>query len=80
MFRALKCLPQLPIVPITMVRFQDPEKFIPRMITNVIDGEKIPIYGDGKYARDWLYVDDHSRAIEQVVLKGKLGETYCVGE
>ncbi len=59
--------------------FQDPEKFIPRMITNVIDGEKIPIYGDGKYARDWLYVDDHSRAIEQVVLKGKLGETYCVG-
>lgn len=59
--------------------YQDPEKFIPRMITNVIDGEKIPIYGDGKYARDWLWVDDHSRAIELVILKGKVGETYCVG-
>ncbi|KKR92090.1 MAG: dTDP-glucose 4,6-dehydratase, dTDP-glucose 4,6-dehydratase [Parcubacteria group bacterium GW2011_GWC1_43_11] len=59
--------------------FQDPEKFIPRMITNIIDGGKIPIYGDGKYTRDWLYVDDHSRAIESVILKGKSGETYCVG-
>ena len=49
------------------------------MITNIIDGGKIPIYGDGKYTRDWLYVDDHSRAIESVILKGKSGETYCVG-
>ncbi len=59
--------------------YQYPEKFIPRMITNVIEGKKIPIYGDGKYVRDWLYVDDHCRAIEAVLEKGKIGETYCVG-
>ncbi len=59
--------------------YQYPEKFIPRMITNVIDGEKIPIYGDGLYVRDWLYVEDHCRAIELILLKGKPGETYCVG-
>lgn len=59
--------------------YQYPEKFIPRMITNVIDGKKIPIYGDGKYVRDWLYVEDHCRAIELVLLKGRPGETYCVG-
>lgn len=58
---------------------QDPEKFLPRMITNLLDGQKVPIYGDGKYVRDWLYVDDHIRAIETVLLKGKIGETYCVG-
>ncbi|MBI3559128.1 dTDP-glucose 4,6-dehydratase [Candidatus Gottesmanbacteria bacterium] len=59
--------------------YQDPEKFLPRMITNLIDGQKVPIYGDGKYVRDWLYVDDHCRAIETVLLNGKIGETYCVG-
>jgi dTDP-glucose 4,6-dehydratase len=59
--------------------FQDPEKFIPRLITNLIDGEKIPVYGDGKYVRDWLYVDDHCRAIDLVFQKGKIGDTYCVG-
>lgn len=59
--------------------YQDPEKFIPRMVTRLLDGEKVPIYGDGKYVRDWLYVDDHCRAIEAVLLKGKVGETYCVG-
>lgn len=59
--------------------YQDPEKFLPRMITNLIDGQKVPIYGDGKYVRDWLYVDDHCRAIEAVLLHGKIGETYCVG-
>jgi len=56
-----------------------PEKFIPRMITNVLEGKKIPIYGDGKYVRDWLYVEDHCRAIDLVLKKGKVGETYCVG-
>jgi len=56
-----------------------PEKFIPRMITNVMEGKKIPIYGDGKYVRDWLYVEDHCRAIGLVLKKGKVGETYCVG-
>jgi len=59
--------------------YQYPEKFIPRMITNIIEGEKIPIYGDGRYVRDWLYVEDHCRAIEAVLVKGKPGETYCVG-
>lgn len=59
--------------------FQDPEKFLPRMITNLIDERPLPIYGDGKNVRDWLYVDDHCRAIERVLKKGKLGETYLVG-
>lgn len=59
--------------------YADPEKFIPRMITNLIADKKLPIYGDGKYVRDWLYVEDHVRAIELVVSKGKLGETYLVG-
>src|SRR3989344_2970102 len=59
--------------------FQDPEKFIPRFVTNLIEGEKIPIYGDGKYIRDWLYVEDHVRAIELVIKRGKPGETYLVG-
>ncbi len=59
--------------------YQDPEKFLPRMITNLIDGDKIPIYGDGKYVRDWLYVEDHCRAIDLVIRKGKVGETYLVG-
>ena len=59
--------------------YQDPEKFLSRMITNLIDGKKIPIYGDGKNVRDWLYVEDHVRAIEKVLLSGKLGETYLVG-
>jgi dTDP-glucose 4,6-dehydratase len=49
------------------------------MITNLIDSQKLPIYGDGKYVRDWLYVEDHIRAIEKVVKKGKPGDTYLVG-
>ena len=56
-----------------------PEKMIPLAITNVIEHKKIPVYGDGLYVRDWLYVEDHARAIEAVLLKGKEGETYCVG-
>jgi len=59
--------------------YQHPEKFIPRMITNLILGKKIPIYGDGRYVRDWLYVEDHCRAIELVLTGGKAGEVYCVG-
>ncbi len=59
--------------------YQDPEKMIPRFITNLLSGEKVPVYGDGKYTRDWLYVEDHCRAIDVVLLKGKVGETYCVG-
>jgi dTDP-glucose 4,6-dehydratase len=59
--------------------FQFPEKIIPLAITNLIDDKKVPIYGDGLYVRDWLYVEDHCRAIDFVLEKGKLGETYCVG-
>ena len=73
-------------VPITITNcsnnfgpFQHPEKFIPRMITDLIDGKTIKVYGDGKYVRDWLYVEDHARAIEKVILKEKNGETYLVG-
>lgn len=59
--------------------YQHPEKFIPRAITNLIQGKKIPIYGDGRYVRDWLYVEDHCRAIELILTKGKPGESYCIG-
>lgn len=59
--------------------YQFPEKFIPLAITNCIEGKKIPLYGDGKNVRDWLFVTDHVKAIEAVLLKGKVGETYCVG-
>lgn len=59
--------------------YQDVEKFLPRMITNLIDGKKLPIYGDGKYVRDWLYVEDHARAIDKVLKRGKSGRTYLVG-
>lgn len=56
-----------------------PEKLIPLAITNVLEGKKIPIYGDGLYTRDWLYVEDHCQAIDMVLQKGKVGETYVVG-
>lgn len=56
-----------------------PEKLIPLAITNLLEGKKVPVYGDGLYVRDWLYVEDHVRAIEAVLQKGKVGETYCVG-
>ncbi len=59
--------------------YQFPEKFIPLTITNLLEGKKVPIYGDGLYVRDWLYVEDHCRAIDMVLQKGKIGETYLVG-
>ncbi len=59
--------------------YQFPEKLIPLAITNSIEGKSVPVYGDGKNVRDWLYVEDHCRAIEVVLLKGTVGETYCVG-
>ncbi|HYM64875.1 MAG TPA: dTDP-glucose 4,6-dehydratase [Candidatus Sulfotelmatobacter sp.] len=59
--------------------YQFPEKFIPLAITNLLEGKKVPIYGDGLYVRDWLYVDDHCRAIDLILKNGKIGETYCVG-
>lgn len=56
-----------------------PEKFIPLAITNAIDNKPIPIYGDGQQVRDWLYVLDHCRAIDLILNKGVIGETYLIG-
>jgi len=58
---------------------QHPEKLIPLAITRMVKGEPIPIYGDGRQVRDWLFVDDHCAAIETVIAKGIPGETYCIG-
>ena len=59
--------------------FQFPEKLIPLMIINCINWKKLPIYGNGQNIRDWLYVEDHCRAIELVFKKGNLGHTYNIG-
>ena len=59
--------------------FQFPEKFIPLAITNLIEEKKIPVYGDGLYVRDWLYVEDHCKAIDLILQKGKIGKTYFIG-
>lgn len=59
--------------------FQFPEKLIPLMITKVLNGEKLPVYGDGLNVRDWLYVEDHCKAIDLVLHQGLSGEVYNVG-
>jgi dTDP-glucose 4,6-dehydratase len=59
--------------------YQFPEKLISLTITNLIENKKVPIYGDGLYVRDWLYVEDHCEGIDLVLQKGKLGETYLFG-
>jgi dTDP-glucose 4,6-dehydratase len=56
-----------------------PEKLIPLIIKNILAGEKLPVYGDGTNVRDWLYVEDHAKAIDMVLSKGRLGEVYNVG-
>lgn len=58
---------------------QHPEKFIPTVILNALQDKPIPIYGDGQNIRDWLYVEDHCRAIELVLKKGRIGEVYNIG-
>jgi dTDP-glucose 4,6-dehydratase len=58
---------------------QFPEKVIPLFITNLMDGKKVPLYGEGLNVRDWLHVDDHCRGIHSVLLKGKAGEIYNIG-
>jgi dTDP-glucose 4,6-dehydratase len=58
---------------------QYPEKFIPLFVTNALDGEPLPLYGDGRQVRDWLYVEDHCAGIELVLREGKPGEAYNVG-
>jgi len=59
--------------------FQFPEKFLPLMITNALDGKPVPIYGDGKQERDWLHVMDHCRGILAVLERGRIGEIYNIG-
>ncbi|TGX50354.1 dTDP-glucose 4,6-dehydratase [Sphingomonas gei] len=56
-----------------------PEKLIPLTILNAIEGRKLPVYGRGENVRDWLYVDDHAEALEQVMTEGRVGETYLLG-
>ncbi len=59
--------------------YQFPEKLIPLMINNALKGEKLPVYGDGLNIRDWLYVEDHCRAIDLVINKAPIGESYNIG-
>jgi dTDP-glucose 4,6-dehydratase len=59
--------------------FQFPEKLIPLMILNALVGEPLPVYGDGLNIRDWLYVEDHCEALQQVLARGRVGETYNIG-
>ena len=60
-------------------RFQHPEKFIPTIITRALDGKEIPVYGDGNYIRDWIFVQDHCEGVLGVLESGKPGETYLFG-
>lgn len=59
--------------------YQFPEKLIPLMILNALEGKPLPVYGSGENVRDWLHVEDHARALLAVATRGKPGETYCVG-
>ncbi len=59
--------------------YQFPEKLIPLMILNASEGKSLPIYGDGANIRDWLHVEDHCSAIWEVLKRGRVGETYCIG-
>ena len=59
--------------------YQHVEKFIPRQITNILDGVRPKLYGDGKNVRDWIHTDDHSSAVWTILTKGEMGETYLIG-
>ena len=59
--------------------YQHVEKFIPRQITNILDGQRPKLYGDGKNVRDWIHTEDHSSAVWTILTKGVLGETYLIG-
>jgi dTDP-glucose 4,6-dehydratase len=59
--------------------FQHPEKFIPRAITNLLEGRPVPVYGDGQQVREWLHVTDHCRALHRVLTEGRAGEVYNIG-
>ena len=73
-------------MPVTITRcsnnygpYHFPEKLIPLIIKNILEGKKLPVYGDGSNVRDWLYVEDHCRAIDLIIHKGRVGEVYNVG-
>lgn len=73
-------------VPVTISRcsnnygpYHFPEKLIPLMIANALNGKPLPVYGDGKNVRDWLYVEDHCAAIDLIIHKGRIGEVYNIG-
>lgn len=73
-------------MPVTITRcsnnygpYHFPEKLIPLIIKNILEGKKLPVYGDGSNVRDWLYVEDHCKAIDMVVRKGTVGQVYNVG-
>lgn len=59
--------------------YQFPEKLIPLMILNALKGKPLPVYGNGQQIRDWLYVEDHAKALVKVMLEGKIGDTYNIG-
>lgn len=59
--------------------YQDPEKLIPRFITNLLEDKKVPLMGKGENIRPWLYVQDHCRALDIIIKNGNFGETYCIG-
>ncbi len=59
--------------------YQFPEKLIPLMINNMLEGKPLPVYGDGRNVRDWLYVDDHNQALWRILRRGVIGETYNIG-
>lgn len=59
--------------------YQYPEKLIPLFITNLIEGKKVPLYGQGRNIRDWIHVDDHNLGVDLIIQKGVPGETYCLG-
>ena len=59
--------------------YQFPEKLIPLFINNIVNNKPLPVYGKGENVRDWLFVDDHARAIDVIFHDGKLGETYNIG-
>lgn len=56
-----------------------PEKILPLFISNLMEGKKVPVYGDGLQIRDWIHVDDHNRGVDLILQKGRIGETYCLG-
>ncbi|PCG19080.1 dTDP-glucose 4,6-dehydratase [Brachyspira sp. G79] len=59
--------------------YQFPEKLIPLMISNIIEEKDLPVYGDGKNIRDWIFVEDHNNAVLDIIYKGRVGETYNIG-